>query len=137
MSSTEQRDPDRGGVKMNETAKQEVKNRIIKCAEKNFAERYTKLDIQFRDKFCYIDAYTEPEVPEEWPDEFPETRDEHIERMRKTPIHLCRLRYYGDDEWGIAFYSYAHEGYETSVFPNGNFFGTPEDAVMASAEFHL
>ena len=54
-----------------------------------------------------------------------------------TPTHLCRLRYYGDEEWGLAFYSYAHDKYETSVFPNGDFFGTAEDAVMASAEFHL
>lgn len=69
---------------------------------------------------------------------FPETREEHIERMRNTPIHLFRLRYYGDeDEWGLAFYSYAHNKYETSVFPNGAFFGTPELALETSAGFHL
>ena len=137
MSSTAYRDPDSGGVKITDAVKAQLKNRITKYAEENLAGRYTKLDIRFRDKFCYVDAYTEPDVPDEWPDSFPETREEHIERMRKTPTHLCRLRYYGDKEWGLAFYSYAHDKYETSVFPNGKFFDTPELAMEASAEFHL
>ncbi len=74
----------------------------------------------------------------EWPHDFPETREEHIERMRNTPIHLCRLRYFGhEDEWGLAFYSYADDKYETSVFPNGKFFDTPEKAIEGAADFHL
>jgi len=140
MSDTWQQDPDSGGVKINDSVKYQVKQRIIKFAEINLAGRYTKLDIRFRDKFCYVDAYTEPLEPviKEWPPDFPETREEHIERMRNTPIHLCRLRYFGDkDEWGLAFYSYAHNGYETSVFPNGKFFDTPEMAIEAAADFHL
>ncbi len=139
MSYTWQRDPDSGGVKINETVKRLVKKRILKYAETNLAGRYTKLDIRFRDKFCYVDAYTEPEEPtQDWPADFPETREEHIERMRNTPTHLCRFRYFGDeDACGLAFYSYAHNKYETSVFPNGEFFGTPELAMEASADFHL
>jgi len=138
MSYTQQRDPDSGGVKITDTVKSHLKNRITKYAEKNLAGRYTKLDIRFRGKFCYVDAYTEPEEPrQDWPADFPETREKYIERMRNTPTHLCRLRYYGDDEWGISFYSYAQNKYETSVFPNGKFFGTPELAMEASAEFHL
>jgi len=140
MSDTWQQDPDSGGVKINDSVKYQVKQRIIKFAEINLAGRYTKLDIRFRDKFCYVDAYTEPLEPviKEWPPDFPETREEHIERMRNTPIHLCRLRYFGDkDEWGLAFYSYAHNGYETSVFPNGKFFDTPEMAIETAADFHL
>jgi len=140
MSDTWQQDPDSGGVKINDNVKNELKQRILKFAEENIAGRYTKLDIRFRDKFCYVEAYTEPEdiVIKEWPPDFPETREEHIERMRNTPTHLCRLRYFGDkDEWGLAFYSYAHNKYETSVFPNGKFFGTPELAIETSADFYL
>jgi len=140
MSATWQRDPDSGGVKINDSVKSQVKQRIITFAEAHLAGRYTKLDIRFRDKFCYVDAYTEPEEPviEEWPPDFPETREQHMERMRNTPIHLCRLRYFGDQgEWGLAFYSYAHNKYETSVFPNGKFFGTLETAVETAADFHL
>jgi hypothetical protein len=139
MPYTWQRDPDSGGVKINDSVKRQVKQRIIKFAETNLVGRYTKLDIRFRDKFCYVDAYTEPDVPEDWPPpDFPTTKEEYIDRLRNTPTHLCRLRYFGDkDEWGLAFYSYAHNKYETSVFPNGEFFGIPELAVEASADFHL
>ncbi len=140
MTHSWQRDPDSGGVKINNTVKDQVKQRIIKFAETNLAGRYTKLDVQFRDKFCYVDAYTDPELSlvEQWPADFPETREAHIERMRNTPTHLCRLRYFGhEDQWGLAFYSYAHDKYETSVFPDGKFFGTPEMAVETAADFHL
>jgi hypothetical protein len=40
-----------------------------------------------------------------------------IERLRNTPTHLCRLRYFGGDEWGFAFYAYSSEKYELAVFP--------------------
>ncbi|MDY0220433.1 MAG: hypothetical protein RBR67_04800 [Desulfobacterium sp.] len=138
MTDTRQQDPDKGGVKIPDTVKSRIKQRIIKYAETKFAGRYTRLDIRFHDDFCYVDAYTEPNIIEEWPAGFPETREEHIERMRKTPLYLCRLRYFGDEEqWGIAFYSYADNEYETSIFPDGSSFGTPELAVEASAGFHL
>jgi len=54
-------------------------------------------------------------------------------RLRKTPTHLCRLRYFGDDSWGFAFYTYSNHQYELSVFPDGSFLGKPEDAFAASA----
>ncbi len=138
MSYVWGKDPDTGGVKIKDSVKDLIKQRIVEYAEKNLAGRYNTLDIRFRDKFCYVDAYVEPDVIEDWPAGFPETREEHIERMRNTPIHLCRLRYFGSmDEWGLAFYSYAHNKYETSVFPDGKFFGTLELAVETAAGFHL
>ena len=55
----------------------------------------------------------------DWPPaNWPETRDEYMERLRNTPIHLCRLRYRGDEEhWGFAFFAYSSEKYELSVCP--------------------
>jgi hypothetical protein len=51
---------------------------------------------------------------------------------------LCRLRYFGDEnKWGFAFYTYSNEKYELSVFPNGEFFGPPEEAFATSAEIYL
>jgi hypothetical protein len=138
MSNTRQQDPDSGGQKITDNVKRRMEQRIIKYAETHLVGRYTRLDIRFRDKDCYVDAYVEPDVIEDWPASFPETREEHIERMRKTPIYLCRLRYSGDEEqWGLAFYSYANNTYETAVFPDGKFFGTPERAVETAAGFHL
>lgn len=138
MSNTRQQDPDSGGEEIPDSVKSRMKQRILKYVEINFAGRYTRLDIRFHDKFCYVDAYDEPDVIEDWPANFSETREEHIERMRNTPIYLCRLRYFGDEEqWGIAFYSYANNAYETSMFSDGKFFGTPELAVKTSTGSHL
>jgi len=133
-------DPNSGGVKIKEGIKQRTEARIQRYAEAHFAGRYTRLEIRFRGQFCYVDAYTEPQLPgPDWPPpDWPESREEYLERLRQTPIHLFRLRYFGNEEsWGLAFYSYAQERYELSVFPTGDFFGAPEEALQAAAEFHL
>ena len=63
-------------------------------------------------------------------------REEFYERLRNTPTHLCRLRYFGrEDGWGFAFYTYSNEKYELAMFDNGDFFGTPEDAFRLSAVY--
>ena len=132
--------PDRSRVRIPEALQRRTEERIRRIAEQHFADRYTKLDIRFRGQFCYIDAYTEPEpLGPNWPPpDWPETREEHLERLRTTPVHLCRLRYFGDEErWSFAVYTYSNERYELSVFPSGEFLGPPEDAFQASAEVYL
>jgi hypothetical protein len=131
-------DPDSGGQKIPERVKLDVKRRIERLAEDRFAGQYTRLDIRFRGQFCYIDAYQEPDATPGWPPEdWPETRDEYLERLRNTPTHLCRLRYFGGDRWGFAFYTYSNEKYELSVYPDGEFLGKPEDAFLVSANMYL
>lgn len=133
-------DPNSGGVKIKEAVRRRTDQRIRRYAEVHFAGRYTRLDIRFRGQFCYVDAYTEPEPPgpDFPPPDWPESREEYLERLRNTPIHLFRLRFSGDEEsWGLAFYSYASEKYELSVFPTGDFRGTPEEAFQAAGDFHL
>jgi len=96
------------------------------------------LDIRFRGQFCYIDAYTEPKTSENWPPpDWPETREEYLERLRNAPVHLCRLRYFGEDRWGFAFFTYSNEKYELSIYPDGQFLGTPEEAFITSANVGL
>jgi len=131
--------PDRGGKKIPDMVKITTEQRISRYAEEHFAGRYTRLDIRFRGQFCYIDAYREPEpLGEGWPPpNGRETHEEFLERMRNTPVHLCRLRYFGDDRWGFAFYSYADDKYKPSVFPSGDFAGTPEEAFHVAAEIYL
>lgn len=127
-------------MKISDAVKIRTKERVHRYAKTHFDGRYTKLDIRFRSHFCYVDAYTEPEAPgSDWPPpDWPESREEYLERLRKTPYYLFRLRYFGDEEsWGLAFYSYAQEKYEKSVFPTGEFLGTPEEAFQTAAEFHL
>jgi hypothetical protein len=131
--------PNRGGKKVPDLVKFSTEQRIRRHAEEHFAGRYTRLEIRFRGQFCYIDAYTEPDALDEgWPPaDWPESREEYLERLRNTPIHLCRLRYFGGDQWGFAFFSYANNQYKLSVFPSGDFLGTPEVAFHVSAEMYL
>lgn len=131
--------PDSGGVKIPDAVKSRTETRIRKCAEEGFSGKYTRLEIRFHGQFCYIDAYTEPELMPGWPpSDWPETREKYVERMRNTPNHLCRLRFFGDeDKWGFGFYSYADEKYRMSVFSDGEFFGKPEEAFRLSAELYL
>ena len=129
-------DPDSGGIKIPTRVQADVIKRINQLAQEQYKGRYTRLDIHFRNQFCYIDAYTEPSLAEDWPPPgWDETREESLERIRNTPTHLCRLRYFGNDEWGFAFYTYSHEKYEFSIYPNGEFTGKPEDAFLASAVY--
>ena len=132
-------DPDSGGVKIPDTVKRRTEQRIRAYAEQHFAGKYTRLDIRFRGQFCYIDAYTEPILRDGWPpDDWPETREEYVERLRNTPTHLCRLRYFGGEErWGFAFYTYSNEKYTLAMYDDGDFFGTPEDAFRISASLYL
>jgi hypothetical protein len=133
-------DPNSGGKKIPEAVQRRTEERIRTYAGAHFAGHYTRLDVRFRGQFCYIDAYQEPEpLSPNWPPaDWPETREEYAERLRNTPTHLCRLRYFGDEEkWGFAFYSYGGDRYELSVFPSGEFFGPPEEAFQVSADVYL
>ena len=133
-------DPDSGGVKIPDAVRRRTENRLRRFAEERFAGRYTRLEIRFRGQFCYVDAYTElvPSSADWLPADWPESREEYLERLRSTPTHLCRLRYFGNEErWGFGFYSYASEHYELSMFPTGEFYGLPEDALEVSGEMYL
>jgi len=130
--------PDEGGKKIPETVKRDIEQRIHAVANEQFSGSYQRLEIRFRGQFCYIDAYTEPRISENSPPpNWPETREEYLEKMRNTPVHLCRLRYFGNDRWGFAFYTYSNEKYELSAYPNGQFIGTPEEAFLISAMVYL
>ncbi|MEL6489721.1 MAG: hypothetical protein AAFQ95_07130 [Cyanobacteria bacterium J06621_3] len=131
-------DPHSGGVKIPASLKEPIKQRILSYAEEHYAGKYNRIDVRFRSHFCYIDAYTEPFVSEENFDEklYGCTREERIEFLRGVPIHLCRLRYKGDmEKWVMAFYTYSNNKYEPSMFRNGTFFGTPEEAFECSAMY--
>ena len=133
-------DPGSGGVRIPEAVQRRTAERIRRYAEQHFAGRYRRLDIRFRGQFCYVDAYKEPEdLGRDWPPpDWPESREEHLERLRNMPVHLLRLRYFGNEEgWGFAFYTYSNERYELSIFPSGKFLGTPEAGFEVSAGAYL
>jgi hypothetical protein len=130
-------DPQSGGKKIPDAIKPRLHQRILDHAEKHYAGKYNRIDIRCRGQFCYIDAYTEPYVAEDFDSQlYGESREERIERLRNTPTHLCRLRYFGDENrWKMAFYTYSHEKYEPCIFNNGSWYGTPEEAFDTSAVY--
>src|ERR1017187_3509252 len=111
--------PHTGGKKIPPAVQERTRDRIVRYANQHHAGRFIRIDVRFRGALCYIDEYTDPgEMPGEPPSG--ETREQRIERLRNTPTHLCRIRYFGDpDRWSFAFYTYAHEKYEPSFLLTG------------------
>jgi len=129
--------PHTGGRKIPPSVRQLTEQRIRAYAESRYAGKFTRLDIRFRGPLCYIDAYTEPGKPApELLSAQGETLEHHLERLRNAPLHLCRLRYFGDlEKWSMAFYTYSHMKYEPCMFGDGSFHGTPEDAFEIGAVY--
>lgn len=131
-------DPQSGGKKISDATKHRIRQRILSHAQKHYTGKYNRIEIRFRGKFCYIDAFKEPFVsPDYNPEHFGgKSREERIAQLRDVPTHLCRLRFFGDeDKWSMAFYSYSHMKYEPSFFDNGSWHGTPEEAFDTSAVY--
>jgi hypothetical protein len=113
-----------------------TERRILEYAGKHFAGKFTRIDLRFRGALCYIDVYTEPDLPGGIALPTGETCEQWMERLRNTPIHLCRIRYFGnEDRWSFAWYTHAHEKYEPSFLITGDEHGTPEEAFETSAQF--
>ena len=129
------RDPHSGGAKIPEALKVETKRRILGHAEKYYAGTYAWLDIRFRGSFCYIDAYKEPDLKAKPWRGSGETLAAFRKRMRNTPTHLCRLRYCGQNQWSVAFFTYSNEKYEPSMMATGSFCSTPEDGLDVGAVY--
>jgi len=130
------RDPDAGGVKIPDDVKTRTTARLERYAEKHFKGKHTRIDVRFRGVFCYVDAYREPGPDVYVPKGM--TRAEVIERLKATPTHLCRLRYFGkEDAWSMGFFKYSDEKYELCMFHSGDFWGTPEEAFEIAAGVYL
>jgi len=131
-------DPHSGGTKIPNAMKPLIRQRILEHAQKYYAGKYNRIEVSFKGKFCYIDAYKEPFVPSEYNSELfgGKSREERIAQLRDVPTHLCRLRFFGaEDKWSMAFYTYSHMKYEPSFFDNGSWHGTPEEAFDTSAVY--
>ncbi|MDM8517766.1 hypothetical protein QUF76_16340 [Desulfobacterales bacterium HSG16] len=129
-------DPHSGGLKIPERTKTKTRERILAYAEKHYHGKYIRIDVRFRSPFCYIDAYIEPVLADDFPPPgSDETREEMLERKRNIPMHLCRLRHFSEDRWSVAYYSYSRMAYRKSFFENGEFEGTPEEGFEVGAVY--
>ena len=131
------RSPHSGGKSIPPTVQRDTTQRILSHAAGQHAGKYARIDVRFRGAFCYIDAYCEPDRPTQaLLDVFGETEEQYYKRLREVPIHLCRMRFFGDPEsWSVAFYTYSHERYEDSFFADGSMYGTPEAAFDIGAVY--
>jgi hypothetical protein len=129
--------PHVGGKRIPPAVRERTEGRIRAYAESRYHGTFTRLVIRYRGALCYIDAYTEPEPPS--PSllrALGETREEYLTRVGSVPLHLCRLRYFGDENgWSLAFYTYSNERYEPCTFGDGKFHGTPERAFDIGARY--
>lgn len=128
--------PHSGGLPIPASVKRKTIERLQRHAANNYKGLYARIDIRFRGSLCYIDAYTDPKEPDVALLMIThESREAFLERMRNQPTHLGRIRYFGDDQWSYAFYTYSRDRYEPAIFQNGEWFGTPEDAFDIGASY--
>jgi hypothetical protein len=98
-------DPHSGGVPIPPAVRKRTEERIRAYAQAHYAGRFTRLGIRFREALCDIDAFTEPDEPSpKLLEHTRETREQYMERLRSTPLHLCRLRHFSEDRWSLAFF---------------------------------
>jgi hypothetical protein len=113
-----------------------VRQRILDHAQKHYAGKFARIDVTFRGAMCYIDAYKEPPPDSEQLAKICRVPlEEYIEGFRNTSTHLVRLRHFDLERWSLAFFTYSNEKYSPCVYPNGESFGTVEQAFDVGAVY--
>ncbi len=133
-------DAHQGGALISDAIGRRTADRLRQFAESRFPGRFRELGVWFRGPLCYIDIYRDPgPTPAGWSaEESDETREQYRDRLAATPIHLCRLRYFGNpDRWSFARYNDDTGDYEPATFPSGEAAGPPEDALEFVVNVHL
>src|SRR5271157_938948 len=96
--------PHSGGLPIPASVKKDTIERLEKHAAGKYKGLYARIDVRFHGSLCYMDVSKEPREPEKALLRINrETREEYIARMRRYPIHLGRIRYFGKDRWSYAF----------------------------------
>ena len=83
------RSPKASKQKIPSAVQTRTERRLLKYAETHLAGRYTRMEIRFRGEFCYVDAFEEPKLPDDFPPkDWGETREEMIERMTYDILYI-------------------------------------------------
>jgi hypothetical protein len=129
-------DPHSGGEPITAATQDVVRQRILDHAQKYHAGKFTRIDVRFRGALCYIDAYKEPPPDSEQLAKICHVPlAEYVEGFRNTSTHLVRLRHFDRERWSLAFFTYSNEKYSPCVYPNGESFGTVEQAFDVGAVY--
>ena len=129
--------PNRGGRSIPKNEQQKISTRIRYYANKHYSRLCDHLGIKYRGPFCYIDVFNKPVIPKGFSSrEYGCSKKNYIERLKKVPMHLCRLRYFGDiKRMSLAIYFYGDEKYLLRPLENGEYQGTPEKALEIAGEY--
>ncbi len=125
-------DAHQGGVMISDAISRRIEDLVRRFTGDRFPGRFRDVGVWFRGQFCYVDVYRDPGPnPSGWsPEDSDETREQFRDRLSETPIHLLRLRYFGNpDRWSFAIFNDITEEYEPATFPSGEAAGRPEDAL--------
>jgi hypothetical protein len=133
-------DAHQGGAMISDAISRRIEDRVRRFAQDRFPGRFRDVGVWFRGQFCYVDVYRDPGPnPAGWsPEDSDETREQYRDRLSETPMHVMRLRYFGNpDRWSFALFNDATEEYEPATFPSGEAAGRPEDALEYVLETQL
>ena len=113
-----------------------IRQRIVAYIAEKYPGTHERIEVRFRGKYCYVDAYTPPpSITDGGLKSSGETRKEFEARWRSSPTHLCRLLHHSTEEWGCAFYTYSNERYEVCAMSSGKFTGPLEEGLDIGATY--
>jgi hypothetical protein len=133
-------DAHRGGVLISDAICRRTEERLREFAHDRFGGRFREIGVWFRGQFCYVDLYRDSgPYPDGWSaEDSDESREQYRDRLAATPVHLLRLRYFGNpDRWSFAVFDYAIDDYGPATFPSGEAAGLPEEALEWMLRAHL
>ncbi len=107
-------DPQSGGVRIPPQTYDAICNKAEIFANSRPWYPKIQLKLRFKSQFCYVETLEEGDV-------------------RRLP--LCRLRYFSQNRWSFAVFTYGDERYEPCWFPDGESEGTLEAALEVCEQF--
>lgn len=108
-------DPQSGGTKIPVKLYEKLRMQVEVFARTRKWHPTCRLTLRFKGQFCYVDVFEDGET--------------------SSPSPVARLRYFRDNAWSMAFFMWSHERYEPSVFFNGEWEGTLEQALETCEPF--
>lgn len=103
-----------GGKKIPSANYEKIRKQVQAYAAKRPWKDKYKLQVRFKSQFCYVDAL----------------------ETDGTVSPLGRLRYFHDEKWSVAFYTYSNDRYQPCFMNNGTEAGKLEEGV-AVCEMYL
>lgn len=120
------------GVPIPEAVRADLRRRLEAHAAKHYGQTCRGVVLRFRGDHAYVGAL----VVHTW--FLPGTTEAERERIRNTPVPLCRLTYLRRrDRWAFFFYKASDDRYERNVLMDGSWTGTPEDCFDCAAFAYL